>query len=61
MNKNSINELLSIGSVAKILNVSEKTVRRWIEREELTAYRLGGQWRIAQKDLDIFLKLRRNF
>lgn len=55
----ALEKLLSIIKVADTLNVSEKTVRRWIERRELVAYRLGHQWRIAPKDLEIFLRLRR--
>ncbi len=51
---------LPIQQVAKDLNVSEKTVRRWITRRELVAYKLGEQWRVDTKDLEIFLKLRRN-
>ena len=50
---------LSIQQIADDLNVSIKTVRRWIADNELVAYKLGGQWRVAPMDLDIFLKLRR--
>lgn len=53
------NPLLTIGNVAEHCQVSEKTVRRWIKRGELVAYRLGRQWRIGRDDLEKFLKLRR--
>ncbi len=49
----------SIQSLAKELDVSEKTVWRWIKKDELKAHKLGGQWRISPEDRVIFLKLRR--
>ncbi len=55
----TIDPLLTIGQTADVCQVSDKTIRRWIERGELVAHRLGRQWRIAQKDFDTFLKLRR--
>ncbi len=47
--------LLSISEVAGYLQVGEKTIRRWIEADELTAFKLGRQWRVAEKDLQSFL------
>ena len=38
--------------------LSTRTVRRWIERGELPAHRLGRQLRISEKDLKIFLRER---
>jgi excisionase family DNA binding protein len=52
--------LLTIVEIARICNVSVKTVRRWVERGELTVHRLGRQDRVAPADLEIFLKIRRN-
>jgi len=46
----------SIPTVAKRLDVSEKSVRRYIERGELPAYRIGGQIRIGEADLQNFLR-----
>ena len=43
--------LLTIPEVAAHLKISTKTVRRWIERGELHAYRVGRQLRIAEEDL----------
>ena len=47
--------LLSIAAVAKDLDVSEKTVRRWIEGRLLAAHQLGRQWRVSDEDLQAFL------
>ena len=47
--------LLSVPAVAQRLNVSERSVRRCIERGLLRAYKIGGQIRIAEEDLLAFL------
>ncbi len=51
-------QLLSIPEVAERLHVNTKTVRRWIESKELSAYKLGRQWRISERDLQKFLNER---
>lgn len=53
--------MLSIKKVAVQLDVSESTVRRLIGSNELPSYRIGGQVRIAEKDLEIFVKTRRQW
>ena len=50
--------LLTVSEVAEVCRVSDRTVRRWIERGELPAHRLGRQLRISEKDLKIFLRER---
>lgn len=62
-NKNKImnhrpERLLTIPDVADLHQVSEKTVRRWIEARELPAAKLGNQWRIRPRDLEIFVRER---
>jgi excisionase family DNA binding protein len=47
--------LLSIPIIAQRLDVSEKSVRRFIERGLLRAYKICGQIRIAEEDLMAFL------
>ena len=54
-----LSPLLTIPQTATILQVSEKTVRRWIETGDLVAHRFGRQWRISQADLDTFIRTRR--
>ena len=46
----------TLAAVAKQLGCSTKTVRRWIKAETLTAYRVGREYRIADADLDDYLK-----
>jgi excisionase family DNA binding protein len=47
--------LHSIAAIAKRLDVSEKSVRRYVERGRLPAYKIGGQIRIAEEDVRAFL------
>ena len=51
--------LLTIEQTAEHLQVSTKTVRRWIETGDLVAHRFGRQWRISDIDLHIFIRMRR--
>lgn len=51
--------LLTIPEVADYLKISTKTVRRWIGRGDLHAYRVGRQLRIAEEDLSVCPSCRR--
>ena len=52
-------ELLTVGEVAALLRITDVTVRRWIQRQELSAINLGGQqrpeYRIRRTALDEFI------
>lgn len=50
--------LLTIKDVADLTQVSTKTVRRWIDARDLAASKLGNQWRIRPRDLDLFIRER---
>jgi len=50
--------LLTIREVADYLQVDEKTIRRWIATGDLNAFKLGRQWRVAEKELQNFLRER---
>ena len=56
MQKTRPEQLLTIDDVAALCSVSSKTVRRWIKTRELTAAKLGSQWRIRPRDLDLFVR-----
>ncbi len=60
MQSTSSPPLLKIVDIADHCRVSVKTVRRWISSGELPASKLGAQWRITPKDLQIFLRERWN-
>ena len=51
--------LLTIEQAAEHLQVSSKTVRRWIDTGDLIAHRFGRQWRISAADLQTFIRMRR--
>ena len=42
---------LTVKDVAGLLNVSEKTVYRWIEEQKLPGYRMSGQYRFNRAEL----------
>ncbi len=42
---------LSVKDTAKILNVSEKTIYRWIKQEIIPAYRINEQYRFNRSEL----------
>ena len=50
---------LSVEDIAKELNVSIETVRNWIRKNKLIAYRVGRDYRIKRTDYEKFLEERR--
>jgi excisionase family DNA binding protein len=54
-----MNEWLTVEDIANDLGVSIETVRNWIRRKKLTAYRVGRDYRIKRADYDRFLEERR--
>ena len=50
----------SVASTAQYCDVSEKTVRRWIDAGDLPVHRLGRALRISEKDLEMFIRMRRD-
>lgn len=55
----SLPKYYAIKAVAEALDVSPRTVRRWIARGELAVHRLGGVVRVAEGDLKTFLAVHR--
>jgi excisionase family DNA binding protein len=52
---NRLPRFFTIAQVAELLQVSTRTVRRWIDDELLVAHSPGGILRIAEADLLAFL------
>jgi PTS system nitrogen regulatory IIA component len=42
---------LTVKDVAKLLNVNEKTIYRWLKQGSLPAYQLGNQYRFNKAEL----------
>jgi excisionase family DNA binding protein len=52
-------EFYSTRQIAKILNLRTITIRRWIERGMLPAYKFGTELRIDKVEFEKFIKERR--
>ncbi len=52
--------MLTVHEVADLLKVKESTIRSWIHDESLRAVKFGRDWRVAQKDLEVFVNVRAN-
>ncbi len=50
-------QLLRIENVAKRLNISQKSVRRYIHAGKLKSNKIGGVHRVAESELQYFLNL----
>lgn len=42
--------------VAERLQVNERTVTQWLRKGHLRGFKIGKEWRIAQRDLQAFLE-----
>jgi excisionase family DNA binding protein len=51
-------EYLKVEEVAARLKVQERTVRDWILRGELQAYKIGKEWRIRRDHFDAAMDAR---
>lgn len=51
-------ELLTVGDVARVLRVSQETVRVWLRASQLHGYNLGGRtgWRIPAGEVKRLLR-----
>ena len=54
--RKQLEPLLTVAETAKILNSSERTVRRTIAKGELRAIKINGLVRIAPADLEDFIR-----
>ena len=48
----------TLAEIAEKLKVSYRTAYRWVQAGELSAYKLGSEWRVAESDLQAFLDAR---
>lgn len=51
----SAGDILTIRQLAEYLMISEKTVYRMLDRNQLPAVRVGAQWRFRRQDIDAWL------
>jgi len=49
------NRMLTAQEIADIMKVHKKTVLRWIDKNEIPAFRYGSTYRITQEEFEKFL------
>lgn len=54
-----MDEFLTTRQIAKLLQLKTVTIRRWIDKGELPAYKLGKEMRIKKKDFEAFVSSRK--
>jgi putative molybdopterin biosynthesis protein len=54
-----MDKFYSTRQIAKMLNLKTITIRRWIDKGLLPAYKLGKELRVNKNDFDKFLKERK--
>lgn len=52
-------EFLNIKQVQEVLDISERTVFRYIKSGELKGFKLGKEWKFEPADIEAFIALRR--
>jgi excisionase family DNA binding protein len=53
-------QLLTLRETARVLRVSYPTAMRLAKKGELPAVRVGGQWRVPEADLALWLEAKKN-
>jgi excisionase family DNA binding protein len=48
-------EFLTVHEVAELLKLNQQTVRNWIDRGQLPAFRVGTRVRVRQSDIDAMI------
>ena len=56
----SMNELLTLPQVAKMLGLAERTIYVWSQEGKLPAFKLGSSWRYRQEEIDEWLETQRS-
>ena len=52
--------LLTIHEVALYLNVTERTVYRFVRENKMPAYKLGGSWRFKSAQVEAWMEGQKN-
>jgi len=50
--------LLTLSEAAELLHVSTRTLQRMIRRNDLPAFKVGGQWRVRESQLAQWIHFR---
>ncbi len=49
-------KLLTPVDIANRLQVNERTVTQWLRKGHLRGFKIGKEWRVSVKDLEVFLE-----
>lgn len=52
----NVKEMLTVKQVAELLDMSTRTVMRYIKAGKLKAYMIGNKWRLEKEEIDRFIK-----
>lgn len=52
----NVKDMLTIKEVAEKLDVSTRTINRYIKEGKLTAYKVGNKWRFTPEEIQRFIK-----
>ncbi len=53
-------KLMTPPQVARRLQVNERTVTQWLRKGSLRGYKVGKEWRVSPRDLEVFLEQNAN-
>lgn len=56
----SPSQALTVRDVALLLNVTEKTIYRLAQRQELPGFKVAGAWRFMKEDILEWVKAQKN-
>lgn len=48
-------EFYTVPEIKKILKVSTQTVMKYVKKRDLIGFRIGNQWRVSKKSLEVFI------
>lgn len=51
-----MNKIYTVDDAATLLDVSVKTIRRYIYSGKIAANKIGGQWRMSQEQIDAYFE-----
>ena len=54
-------QLMTLAEAAELLQVSTRTLHRMIRSAELPAFKVGGQWRVRESQLQQWIEHRESF
>ena len=54
--ENTTEKWSSLDEVAKYIGVTKDTIRNWIDKKVIPAYRVGKQWKFKLSEIDDWMK-----